>query len=73
MRTGSAASTEPRADDPGSELWTAPDRIDGLAWTGTWIVVSHGGLLTLVSTADGAAHELTGFEPGPVLTLDWAR
>ena len=62
-----------RAEDTGRELWTAPDRIDGLAWTGTWIAVAHGGVLTLVSTVDGSTHDLAGFEPGTVLSLDWAR
>jgi hypothetical protein len=62
-----------RAENPGNPLWTAPDRVDGLAWTGAWIVVSHGGSLTLVSTVDGTTHDLTGFEPGPVLSLDWSR
>jgi hypothetical protein len=61
-----------RAQDAGQTLWTAPNRIDGLAWSGTWIVVAHGGNLTLVSAINGDAFNLDGFAPGATTTLDWA-
>jgi len=54
-------------------LWTSPDPVTAMAWSGDHLAVGHGGTVTLVSTVDGQARDLAGFAIGPIATLDWLR
>jgi hypothetical protein len=52
-------------------LWTAPDPITAMAWTGSELAVVHGTTLTLVSTADGSATDIAALS-GPIRDIDWS-
>ena len=54
-------------------LWTSPDPVTAMAWSGDHLAVGHGGTVTLVSTVDGQARDLEGFAIGSIAALDWLR
>ncbi|MGQ0521354.1 MAG: hypothetical protein ACT4PX_09425 [Actinomycetota bacterium] len=56
--------------DAGRPLWRSTNGLGALAWAGEWIVAAEPSSLMLVSTTDGAMHELDGFDPGAIVSLD---